>query len=76
MSGTQIFLKQFRVPNECRSDIKKIILDLISELQMADIIESNYRVLSNGLYHQVNQLTLTNISKSCIFSKNLVRYLY
>ena len=26
----------FRVPNKCRSDIKKIILDLISKLQMLD----------------------------------------
>lgn len=54
---TETFLKQFRVPNKCQSDIKKIILDLISELQMLDIIESNYKILSNGLYHQVNQLT-------------------
>ena len=49
------------------SALKKIILDLISKLQMLDFIESNYRVLSNGLYHQVNQLTPTNISKSFIF---------
>lgn len=69
---TETFLKQFRVPNKCRSDIKKIILDLISELQMLDIIESNYQVLSNGLYHQVNQLTLTNISKSFIFYEKLI----
>lgn len=72
MFQTETFLKQFRVPNKCRSDIKKIILDLISELQMLDIIESNYRVLSNGLYHQVNQLTLTNISKSFIFYEKLI----
>ena len=36
---------------------------------MLDIIESNYQVLSNGLYHQVNQLTLTHISKSFNFNK-------
>jgi hypothetical protein len=65
---TETFLKQFRVPNKCRSNIKKIILDLISELQILDIIESNYRVLS----HQVNHLTLTNISKSFIFYEKLI----
>jgi hypothetical protein len=69
---TETFLKQFRVPNKCRSNIKKIILDLISELQILDIIESNYRVLSNGLYHQVNHLTLNNISKSFIFYEKLI----
>jgi hypothetical protein len=69
---TEIFLKQFRVPNKCRSDIKKIILKLISELQILDIIESNYKILSNGLYYQVNNLTLSNISKSFIFYEKLI----
>jgi len=69
---TETFLNQFRVPNKCRSDIKKIILELISELQMLDIIESNYKILSNGLYHQVNHLTRNNISKSFIFYEKLI----
>ena len=69
---TETFLKQFRVPNKCRSDIKKIILELISELQILDIIESNYKILSNGLYHQVNHLTLNHISKSFIFYEKLI----
>lgn len=68
---TETFLKQFRVPNKCRSDIKKIILHLVSELQMVDLIESNYKVLANGVYYQVNQLTLTNIFKSFIFYEKL-----
>ena len=69
---TETFLKQFRVPNKCRSDIKKIILELISELQILDVIESDYKILSNGLYHQVNHLTLNNISKSFIFYEKLI----
>jgi hypothetical protein len=73
---TETFLKQFRVPKKCRSEIKKIILNLVSELQLLDLIESNYRVLTNRLYHQVNKLTLTNISKSFIFSEKInIRYL-
>jgi hypothetical protein len=64
---TETFLKQFRVPNKCRPDIKKLILNLLSELQMLDFIESNYQVLSNRLYNQVNHLTFINISKSFIF---------
>lgn len=69
---TETFLKQFRVPNKCRFDIKNIILELISELQILDVIESNYKILSNGLYHQVNHLTLNNISKSFIFYEKLI----
>ena len=69
---TETFLKQFRVPNKCRSDIKKIILELISELQILDVIESDYKILSNGFYHQVNHLTLNNISKSFIFYEKLI----
>ena len=69
---TETFLKQFRVPNKCRSDIKKIILELISELQILDVIESDYKIFSNGLYHQVNHLTLNNISKSFIFYEKLI----
>jgi hypothetical protein len=68
---TETFLKQFRVPNKCRSDIKKIILESISQLEILDIIQSNYQIFSNGLYHQVNQLTLNNISKSFIFYEKL-----
>jgi hypothetical protein len=64
MFQTETFLKQFRVPNKCQFDIKKISLELILEFQMLDILESNYKRLSNGLYHQVNHLTLNTISKS------------
>lgn len=69
---TETFLKQFRVPTKCRSDIKKIILNLISELQLLDFIEFHYKVFSNGFYHQVNQLTITNISQSFIFYAKLI----
>ena len=69
---TETFLKQFRVPNKCRSNIKKIILNLISELQLLDFIEFHYKVFSNGFYHQVNQLTITNISQSFIFYAKLI----
>ena len=74
MFETETFLKQFRIPNKCRSDIKKIILNLVSELQLLDLIESNYRVLSNKVYHQVNQLTLNNIYKYFIFYKKCYHF--
>ena len=45
---------------------------LIVELQILDIIESNSKILFTGLYHQVNQLTLNNISKSFIFYEKLI----
>ena len=68
----KILKKYFRVPNKCRSNIKKIILELISKLQILDIIEFDYKILSNRLYLQVNNLNFNNIFKSFIFYKKLI----
>lgn len=51
--------------------MKKIILYLISELQLLGLIESNFKVLANGVYYQVENLTTDTISKSFIFYEKI-----
>lgn len=47
--------------NQRINDIKKIFLELVQILQEYDLIESNYKIISNGSFLDTDQLTIYNI---------------
>jgi hypothetical protein len=60
--------------NPQKTKIKKLFLQLVNSLEKHNLIESNYKVLSNGFYHPVERLTIQNISEGFILYQKLSRY--
>jgi hypothetical protein len=80
---TKIFLiQQFLdsysiVSNQRINEIKKIFIELVQILQEYDLIESNYKIISNGVFLDTNELTISNISEGfVIYEKISVLDLY
>jgi hypothetical protein len=59
------FSKQ-RIPK-----IKKLFLKFVGFLKEHDLIESNYKIISDGYYHSVQELNIHNISEGFILYQKL-----
>lgn len=73
----RIFIKQFinsypsSLNNSQKTNIKKFFLELVMILKESDLIQSNYKILSNGKFQDVDELTLKNISEGFIIYEKL-----
>ena len=54
-----------------KTNIKKLFLQFVDSLKEHDLIESNYKVFSNGSSRSVEELNTANISEGFIIYKKL-----
>ena len=73
----EVFVKEFLnsyssvLSNQRRTKIKKLFIQLVARLKDHDLIESNYKIISNGLLLDVDQLTTTNIGQGFVLYEKL-----
>jgi hypothetical protein len=73
----EVFIKEFLdsypsvLSNQRRTKIKKLFIQLVGRLKENDLIESNYKIISNGLLVDVDQLTTSNIRQSFVLYEKL-----
>ncbi len=58
--------------NKQKTDMKKCFIQLIQLLQDSDLIESNYKIISNNKIYPTNQLTTKNMSEGFIVYEKLI----
>lgn len=74
---TKIFLiQQFldsysTVSNQRINKIKKNFIELVEILQEYDLIESNYKIISNGSFLDTNELNISNISEGFVIYEKI-----
>ena len=69
----QEFLKSYPalVSNQRKTKIKRLFLELVTSLKNADLIQSKYKVISDGNWKEVSELTISNISEGFIIYEKL-----
>ena len=68
----QQFLDSYStVSNQKIYDIKKNFIQLVQILQKYDLIEPNYKIISNGSFLDTDQLTISNISEGFLIYENI-----
>jgi hypothetical protein len=68
----QQFLDSYStVSNQRINKIKKNFIELVQILQEYDLIQSNYKIISNGLFVDIDELTTTNIEEGFIIYEKL-----
>jgi hypothetical protein len=61
-----------KLSNQRKTTIKKYIIEVIELLQKYDLIENNYKYISQGNIHKTPKLDVKNISEGFIFYEKLV----
>lgn len=73
----KFFIKEFLdsysavLSNQRITKIKKLFLQFVGFLKEHDLIESNYKIISDGYYHSVQELNIHNISEGFILYEKL-----
>jgi len=73
----EVFVKEFLdsyssvLSNQRRTKIKKLFIQLVGRLKEHDLIESNYKIISNGFLVDVDELTTTNIGQGFVLYEKL-----
>jgi hypothetical protein len=73
----EVFVQEFLdsyssvLSNQRRTKIKKLFIQLVGHLKENDLIESNYKIISNGLLVDVDELTITNIRQGFVLYEKL-----
>lgn len=73
----EFFVKEFLdsyssiLSNQRRTKIKKLFIQLVASLKEHDLIESNYKIISNGLLVDIDELTTTNIEQGFVIYEKL-----
>lgn len=73
----EVFIKEFFdsypsvLSNQRITKIKKLFIQLVGRLKENDLIESNYKIISNGLLLDVDQLTTANIEQGFVLYEKL-----
>ena len=73
----KVFVKEFLdsyssvLSNQRRTKIKKLFIQLVGRLKEHDLIESNYKIISNGFLVDVDELTTTNIGQGFVLYEKL-----
>lgn len=68
----EFFVKEFLdsyfsiLSNQRKTKIKKLFVQLVASLKEPDLIESYYKIISNGKYYGTDQLNVENISEEFI----------
>ena len=73
----EFFVKEFLdsyssvLSNQRRTKIKKLFIQLVGRLKEHDLIESNYKIISNGFLVDIDELTNTNIEQGFVLYEKL-----
>jgi len=73
----EVFIKEFLdsypsvLSNQRRTKIKKLFIQLVGRLKENDLIESNSKIISNGLLVNVDELTTSNIRQGFVLYEKL-----
>ena len=73
----EFFVKEFLdsyssvLSNQRRTKIKKLFIQFVGSLKEHDLIESNYKIISNGLLVDIDELTTTNIEQGFVIYERL-----
>ena len=73
----EVFIKEFLdsypslLSNQRRTKIKQLFIQLVGCLKENDLIESNYKIIANGLLVDVDELTTTNIQQGFVLYEKL-----
>jgi len=68
----EFFIKEFLdsypfvLTNQQRTKIKRSFIQLIKILEEYDLIENNYKIISNGSLYDTQELTTSNISEGFV----------
>lgn len=73
----EFFIKKFLdsypsvISNQRIANIKRYFIELVKVLQEYDLIESNYKIISDGYYHSVQELNIQNISEGFVLYEKI-----
>jgi len=68
----QQFLDSYStVSNQRINKIQKNFIELVQILQEYDLIESNYKIISNGSFLDTNELNISNISEGFVIYEKI-----
>jgi len=69
----QEFLNSYSavLSNQRRTKIKKLFIQVVGILKEHDLIESNFKIIYDGLLLDVNELTITNIEQGFVIYEKL-----
>jgi hypothetical protein len=65
------FLASYSISNQRITHIKRNFIQLVKVFEEHDLIESNYKVIFEGYYHSVEELTIHNISEGFVLYEKL-----
>jgi hypothetical protein len=57
--------------NQQKTNIKKSLIELVKLFEKYHLIESRYKILSNGSFHDIQELTTRNISEGFLIYEKL-----
>lgn len=57
--------------NQQKTKIKKSFIRLVKVFEEHDLVESKYKIISNGIFHDVQELTTKNISEGFLVYEKL-----
>lgn len=71
--GVQEFFKSYPsvLNNQQKTKIKKHFIELVKVLEEYDFIESKYKIISNGSFHDAQELTIRNIHEGFVIYEKL-----
>lgn len=68
----QQFLDSYStVSNQRINKIKKIFIEFVQILQEYDLIESHYKIISNGSFLDINKWNISNISEGFVIYEKI-----
>ena len=65
------FLTSYRISNQRITNMKRTFIQLVKLFEEHHLIESNYKIISDGKVYDTDQLTSTNISEGFIVYEKL-----
>ena len=60
-----------KLTNQQKTKIKKHFIELVKVLEEYDLIESKYKIISNGSFHDTQKLTIRNIHEGFLIYEKL-----
>ena len=65
------FLSSYRISNQRITNMKITFIQLVKVFEEHDLIEPNYKIISDGYHHSVEELTIHNISEGFFLYEKL-----
>lgn len=65
------FLAFYRISNQRITNMKRTFIQLVKLFQEHHLIEPDYKIISDGYHHSVEELTIYNISEGFVLYEKL-----